>query len=218
MDDIFKGAPYLIQFAKNGEYENAWKISLLDSSPPTYKEVKNYVSKGDFETLAVEFFWHGSQKDTDDVITVLYNDTLQVNEEFFVKRMLQGFYESLDFSELVDFIDKHIIGFQFLFKIPMDFARVGVVDFWFSEGPIDIWQRGNEINKEELLRKLETNPKVLKSTKNYQAMARIFNFEGNRPGPYHIIHSVCTKKNGKTWELDKEKLYKDLVDFTKKFS
>lgn len=207
VDNIIDGRPDLIQFAKDGKYEEAWKIPL-DGRRPQDPEIEQYLTTGSYDELIVEYLWRSKDGENANVVTIFHNDNiLAKNRDKFMNMSLDIFYDYQSFSQFVFFFDKKIIGFDFLFKVPVDLARIGVLDHWFSVGPVDLWKRGEAIpNQEDLRTKIASNPKLSPSILNYQSLAFIFNIGRNLKGPFHAIKAPCAKKTGNGWEADIDKI------------
>ena len=84
----------IIQFAKDGKYEEAWIINL-DEKNPTDDQIQAYINKGDYKRLIVEYIWNPEVDDERYVLTVIQNDECQENDRFrFVKKCFQIFYQN----------------------------------------------------------------------------------------------------------------------------
>jgi hypothetical protein len=206
--------PQTIQFAKDGEYEEAWIIHLYDKKP-TDKEMKNYVADKDFKKLIVEYIWNPDNDAQRYVLTVIKNENMKINDDLiFVQGCFNLFYDKLDFESLIKRFNSEIIGTNSLFKTPVELVRLGVFNHWFSVGPIDLWNKGEELNKNTLINKIENRPEVGKSKLNYQGLAFIYNFHNQNSGPYHILKTPCCKKIKDEWVVDKDIIF----DYIKSFA
>ena len=112
-------------------------------------------------------------------------------------------------------LDTTLVGKQYLFKGEPDLIRIGIVDYWFSVGPILLWQKGwkKEIDNIILQERLSVKPEVVKTSLNYQGMSFIFNLNNSSPGMRYWIKSPCSKKVGDEWILDNDKIIHYLKDW-----
>lgn len=200
----------VIQFAKDGKYEEAWIISLKDDFPSN-DEINEYVSADDYEKLIVEFIWNNDVDEERYVLTVIQDDTCAEKDEYeFVKKCLDIFYEEKSFSDLIEKINQQIIGKEFLFEQPVQKIRLGVFNHWFSVGPIEMWDTGEVLDSKKIAQKIKSRPEVEKSKLNYQGLAFIYNFDGSKSGPYHILKTPCCYKQGDEWVVDIDLVNKNM--------
>lgn len=219
MDYIIQGAPDKIQFAKDGKYENAW-VTRINDGRPTDEEIQGYLEREDFEDLIVEYLWRSHDGENANVVTLFHNDNLLVENRFdFMNLAFDAFYEYRNFGDYVNFIDKRVIGFDFLFKVPVDIVRAGVLNHWFSVGPVDLWRRGEAVpDAETIKQKIAANPNLTPSQLNFQSLAFIFNFDKKLRGPYHVIKAPISRKTEKGWEIDMEKTAEQIKNWLKIFN
>lgn len=212
-----KNPPELIQFAKDGKYEEAW-IIRLDESRPSESVIKEYLDKDIYEKLIVEFIWNNELDEERYVLTVVQNEGCEEKDGYgFIVKCFDIFYEKLEFSELVTRIDQEIIGGEFLLKNPVQKVRLGVFNNWFSLGPIDIWSVGEDLDLdlEVISQKIKERPEIERSKLNYQGLAFIYNYDGSLPGPYHVLKTPCCHKVNDEWVVDIELVEKYLREMIK---
>lgn len=211
-----QGIPDKIQFALDGKYENAWTIDINDPRP-TEEQLQDYLIKEEFSELVVEYIWRSSDGENANVVTIGKNDNLLAKNSIdFMKLSLNVFYDYGNFDDFVNYIDRKIIGFDFLFKTPLDAIRVGVLNHWFSVGPVDLWRRGEVLpTLESIQTKVATNPRLTPTSLNYQTIAFIFNLDRKLRGAYHVIKAPAAKKTEAGWEIDCEKSYNLISNWVK---
>ena len=200
----------VIQFAKDGVYEEAWITSLQDPQPDV-KQMKQYVQADDYEKLIVEYIWNHDVDEQRYVLTVIQDENcLEKDRLKFVEKCFGILYAKLSFLETIDRLDKEIVGRQFLLRQPVQKVRLGIFNHWFSVGPIEMWDEGDELHEHEVLAKIKNRPEVEKSTLNYQGLAFIYNFDGSLPGPYHILKTPACKKVGQEWVVDASLVFENM--------
>jgi hypothetical protein len=192
----------IIQFAKDGKYEEAWIVSSGDPCP-SQTQIKDYLCKDKFDKLIVEFIWNPDDNESRYVLTVIFDGTCRLKGNLeFVTTCLEIFYSQLPFNDAIQQINQQVIGSDFLFSTPVEAIRLGVFNHWFSVGPIDLWLAGEPIDDEVIRQKIDERPEVKESTLNYQGLAFIYNFSGQQPGPYHVFKTPCCHENGVGWIVD----------------
>lgn len=206
MENLISGKPDMIQFAKDGKYESAWKIMISDGRP-TAEEIQSYLDAEEFNDLIVEYLWKSRDGENANVMTLFHNENMAVESNHdFINFSLDAFYDYTTFGDFKNYIDKRIIGFDFLFKSPVDVIRIGILNHWFSVGPVDLWKRGEvRPTLDQIRQKVLSNPKLNPSALNYQSLAFIFNFDKKLRGPYYVLKAPCSKKTESGWEVDFEK-------------
>ncbi len=219
MEIDIPGIPDKIQFAIDGKYENAWVIDINDPRP-TEDQLQDYLIKEEFSELVVEYIWRSTDGENANVVTIGKNDNLLAkNSADFMKLTLDVFYDYGNFDDFVNYIDRKVIGFDFLFKAPLDAIRVGVLNHWFSVGPVDLWRRGEVFPTLDAIKtKVATNPRLSPTSLNYQAVAFIFNLDRKLRGPYHVIKTSAAKKTNSGWEVDYEKFYTQMNNWFNVFN
>lgn len=200
----------VIQFAKDGKYEESWIINRDEDKPKT-QEIKRYVDQDKYERLIVEFIWNPDDDSQRYVLTVILNEHCVVKDrEEFISICLDILYEAADFATAIKELNERVVGKEFLFQVPVELVRLGIFNNWFSVGPIDLWNTGEELNKDEVIAKIKARPEVERSSLNYQGLAFIYNFSGKKSGPYHILKTPCCKKEGDEWVLVGELVWENL--------
>jgi len=207
--------PAVFQIAKDNKYEQSWIIDIQKVFP-TKEEVETYLNKEKFTYLAIEIQW--SQPEGAYVLTILFSKCMIVkNPQEFILKMFQLVNEYQNFDDLINRIDKEIIGREYLFKQDLEYVSVGIFNHWFSTGPVVIWQKGDEkiINKAILDAKFKGHEYLLKTDLNFQAMAYGYckDFEKQEFGIRHIFHSPSAKKVEDTWHLDFDQMLKYLHEW-----
>lgn len=197
-----KSPASIIQFAKDGKYEEAWIVHLSDSQP-SQAAIQQYVDQDAFKKLIVEYIWNPDNDGSRYVLTVIFDETCQLksNPEF-VTTCLDIFYSQLPFSETIQQLNQRVIGSDFLFSTPVEVIRLGVFNYWFSVGPIDLWLAGQPVDDQVIRQKIEKRPEVKNSTLNYQGLAFIYNFHGEQRGPYHVFKTPCCQRTELGWLVD----------------
>jgi hypothetical protein len=212
---LIKNSSGVIQFAKDGKYEESWIISINDSRP-TIEEIKNYVEADNYQKLIVEYIWNQDIDEERYVLTVIQDDgCIEKDRNKFVEKCLGIFYGELSFDDLVKQIDKQIVGREFLLQHPVQRVRLGVFNHWFSVGPIEMWDTGDDLSKEVIEQKIKVRPEVEKSNLNYQGLAFIYNFDGSLPGPYHILKTPTCHKKDEGWAVDTDLVYENMRGMVK---
>ncbi|MEA2056197.1 MAG: hypothetical protein U9O78_00550 [Patescibacteria group bacterium] len=200
----------VIQFAKDGKYEEAWILSLKDDKP-TMQEIKQYIELDDYEKLIVEYIWNQDVDEKRYVLTVIQDEGCQEqNRAQFITKCLNIFYEQVSFTKVLTRIDQEIIGHEFLLKQPVQRVRLGVFNHWFSVGPIEMWDSGDEFDEKSVTTKIKARPEVERSKLNYQGLAFIYNFDGSLPGPYHVLKTPTCHQDGDEWVVDIPLIYKNM--------
>lgn len=210
-----KDKPYFAQIAKDGVWESAFKINLTN---PDFKDAKLqlYLMRKPFQNLDAELFF----KDSDEEVYVLgltFNKKLLTQSSMeFITNIITLAKEFINFEDLINDLDATLIGKQYLFKGEPDLIRIGIVNHWFSVGPILLWQKGwkKEINNIILQERLSVKPEVVRTNLNYQGMSFIFNMNNSSPGVRHWIKSPCSKKMNGEWMLDEKKIIHYLKDWS----
>lgn len=153
----------IIQFAKDGKYEESWIISLNENRPAKNK-IKDYLNKDSYQKLIVEYIWGNNIDEERYVLTVIQDDAcLEKNKYQFVKKCLDILYDRLSFENLINQIDQQIIGKGFLLKQLVQKVRLGIFNHWFSVGPIEIWNGGDNLNLNLIKEKIKSRPEIERS-------------------------------------------------------
>lgn len=148
--------------------------------------------------MIVEYIWNQDVDEKRYVLTVIQDQGCQEKDKYqFVKKCLDIFYEKVSFEETLKRIDQEIIGHDFLLRHPVQRVRLGIFNHWFSVGPIEMWDSGDDDLSEEAVRKkIKARPEVEKSRLNYQGLAFIYNFDRSLLGPYHVLKTPTCHKDG----------------------
>ena len=120
-----------------------------------------------------------------------------------------------NFDTFVRNLNLEIVGHQFLLTGTPDLIRIGIVNHWFSVGPVLLWQRDlpKEMSLQKLEERLRTKPEVIETNLNYQGMSFIFNLKDKGSGPCHWMKSPCSKNENKVWRIDRQMILKYLHDW-----
>jgi hypothetical protein len=202
-----KSPAQTIQFAKDGKYEKAWIIDSKDNRP-NQSDIESYISREAFEKLIVEYIWNPNDDAGRFVLTVIQDETCELKDhEAFINSNLDILHDKRDFLTTVQAINSRIIGKDFLLESPAELIRLGVFNHWFSVGPIDLWKRGEILDKQVVEERINSRPEVKSSSLNFQGLAFIYNYDGELSGPYHILKTPCCRKDGKNWVVDNELVF-----------
>jgi hypothetical protein len=195
-------SPDTVQFAKDRKFEEAWIIR--SSAPrPSSEECRKYLQKERFELLILEYVWNSEDDDRRFVLTLLQDKHVKMrNPEEFVKTSLDLFYKKLDFMSLMNALDAQVIGKESLFQNPVHAVSIGIFNYWFSTGPIDLWKTGDSYNEERFRDKITARPEIQKTRLNFQALYFRFYTDGRYDGPYYGFKTPCCKKDGDFWVVD----------------
>ncbi len=193
-----------IQFAKDGKYEEAWIIQIDDKCPSLH-QIQDYLKKESYEKIAVEFIWNQDDDAKRFVLTVIHSDKTALETSInYIQSCLNIFFAKTSAFQMIDQYDHQIIEKSCLLQKPVQHIRLGVFNHWFSVGPIEIWDQGEEINLSTILDKINNRKNVKSSKLNYQGLAFIYNFDGKEAGPYHVLKTPCCKKTTDSWIVDNQ--------------
>jgi len=195
-------APDIVQFAKDRKFEEAWIISR--SAPrPSDEDCREYLQKEKFELLIVEYVWNSGEDDRRFVLTLLQDKHVKMRDpEQFLKTSIDLFYKKLDFMSLMNALDAEVIGKEYLLQQPVDAVTIGIFNYWFSAGPIDLWKTGENYSEETIREKITARPEIQKTRLNFQGLFFKFNADGRFNGPYYGLKTPCCKKDGNLWAVD----------------
>jgi len=195
-------APEVVQFAKDGKFEKAWIIRR--SGPrPSDEDCRKYIQKENFQVLILEYVWNFGEDDERFVLTLIQDEHVKMQDpEEFLKTSLDLFYKNLDFVPLINALDAEVIGKEYLFQQPIDTVFIGIFNYWFSAGPIDLWKAGESYNEEGIRGKITARPEIQKTRLNFQALYFKFNADRKYDGPSYGLKTPCCKKDGDFWIVD----------------
>jgi len=205
--------PFAIQIAKDGNWEACWQIDLKVHIPRE-QEIDKFLLDSEFQSLAAELIFPDQF-----IWGMTFRKGLKVSSpKGFIVLLLQLALSFEDFEAFCHDVEDHILGFPGLFEGDPDLIRIGVVNHWFSLGPILIWEKGSnrELVMSELETKLNTKPEVATTKLNYQGLSFIYATQDARL-PYHWIKSPCARQNENFWKVDPEKVatfMKEWLDFS----
>lgn len=203
-----KSAPVQLQIAKDGKWEECWMIEL--DRLPSQVDIEGYLTKEKYTDLAIEIVWEGHY-----ILGVEYAPHLLVTPAVFLERIMVDAQRCTDFGELIGELNTALTGQEFLLTGEPDLIRVGVVNHWFSVGPMQVWRKGEAktMTMQQLEQIISTKPEVESTKLNYQGMSFIFNLESTPPGTCHWIKSPCSKQENGVWKLDRTMIAKYLQEW-----
>ena len=197
--------PDTIQFGKDRKWEEAWIVKRNEQ-----KVIKNQIAdylSSQFTLLTVEFIWNSDHLDELFVLSIFLNHECKItNHQDFIQICLELFYEYKDFDGLIENYESEIIGFTNLFENPVEAVTLGIFNHWLSVGPVDLWNNGEELNIEDVSKRIKDRPEVERSKLNFQGLLFMFNFSHDYKGPAHGIKTPCCVKKGDEWVIDLRKI------------
>jgi hypothetical protein len=194
--------PDMVLFTKDRKYEEAWIIR--SSAPrPSGEACRKYLQEKQFEVLILEYVWNSEDDSRRFVLTLFQDKHVKMQDpEEFLKTSLDLFYGKLDFMSLMNTLDSQVIGKEYLLQQPVDAVTIGIFNYWFSAGPIDLWKAGENYNEEGIRQKIQARPEIQKTRLNFQGLFFKFNADGRYDGPYYGFKTPCCQKNGDFWVVD----------------
>jgi hypothetical protein len=214
---LLPGRPYALQIAKDGKWENPLIIKLRPNSRSDHtKKLAAFLGKEKFESLAIEAMF----KDSAGLITIfgmIYSKRLPLGELDFLAKFADAARDYRDFGGFISDLNKHVIGkAKLLLSGTPDIIRIGIVNHWFSTGPIQLWEKDKPriMTPEQLENQLAQRPEIAETKLNFQGLSFIFN--RNDLGVWHYVKPGCSRRSGGKYRLDKRRilfLLKELADF-----
>ncbi|MBP9758852.1 hypothetical protein KBD45_04085 [Candidatus Dojkabacteria bacterium] len=196
--------PDVIQFAKDRKFEEAWIIPF-DNVVPTEEIINQYLAKEPYQVLIVEYIWDSKRDEKRFVLTVFKDGTCKLKNDFeFMNICLNQFFNYQGFDKLIDTLNQKIVGSEAILNLPLEAINLGIFNYWLSTRPIDIWEMGEEYNKDDMLSKLQARPEIINTNLNYQGLQFRFNLKGDFPGPYYGFKTPCCHKVDGVWKVDFE--------------
>lgn len=173
--------PDYVQFAINGNYENAWKIDF-DQGRPYKKEINKFLDS-EQKVLVISFEAHYKTKD--DIayyFGVRYPSNFSKVNGFadFFDKTSKGIWKSNknDITNVISNISFNLTGKEDEFMKPNALDRIVVVlvvNWWKTYGEIKIWGKGQQrLITEGILKEKMTDKLPLLSDKNYAGMEIVF--------------------------------------------
>lgn len=206
LEKIIHTKPDVLQFAKDRKYEEAWIINLSEPKP-FEEQIKNYLDKNKFETIIVEYVWNSKDDDSRFVLTLFLDEKCKLKDQKkFIDINLKLFYDYSDFYSFIKTLDDKIIGSEYLLVNSVDSVNLSVFNHWLSIGPVELWEKGNLYNLEEIKSKIESRPEIKKTSLNYQGLLFRFNVDGKLNGPYYGIKTPCCTRVKNEWIIDYKKI------------
>ena len=202
LDSNISNSAGIIQFAKDGKYEEAMILSLNDERP-SVEFIENYCSDPNYKQLIVEFVWNPDTDSERYVFTLVQDkNCAEQDRSIFVQTSLNIFYSKFNFKQLIQALDKMVVGAPLLLKSEIQRVRLGIFNHWFSTGPIEMWQKGEIFNENIVREKVSNRPDILQTKLNFQGLAFIFNFDGSESVPYHVLKTPTCFQDGDLWKVD----------------
>lgn len=195
-----RGEPFLIQFAKDYEFEKAFKIE-----PPyelSQQSLSDYLDD-EFDNLCVEIFVKDRTGRTV-VFGFTYDKTMNLEDEYnFVETCLNLVKKYTDFEKFITKAEKLLLdGTSIMYEGEPDLLRIGILDYWFSTGPALIWKYGdeNDVNEDYVKDVMKDWPEIVETELNTQGISWLFGKE--RYGVSHWIMWQCGEKQENKYFLD----------------
>lgn len=205
--------PYLLQIAKDDVWEKTWDIDL--SRPlPSDNDIEKYINASKYKTLAIEILFKKSKESF--ILGLSFNTGLLTGTLLdFLRTVVEETSHYADFISFVSRLDHKLVGKKYLLEGTPDLIRIGIVNHWFSVGPILLWQKGEnkELSQGRLYEKYHFKPEVVKTSLNYQGMSFIYNIKNKSPGLCHWMKSPCSTYNKGVWQLDNMLILRYLQDW-----
>lgn len=194
--------PFLIQVAKDQQWEETWNIPLSTEFSKR-KAIVQYLKVKPFTSIAVEILFQG--KEGVFIWGLLYNNKLKIKTPAeFLEIVIKAVGKYHNFTSLVNYLDQMVVGEKYFFTKQPELIRIGIVNHWFSVGPLDLWKRGQpkSFTRDNLVRKLKQRPELFQTYLNYQGLAFLFNLENKAPGLRYWIKTPCSRQKQGKWYLD----------------
>lgn len=178
-----------IQFAKDYNFEEAWKLDLPLNVVDD--EIVAYINQGKYLNICCEIFF-----ETENGYLIIGFSS--INNEY-----LKFIKDSLSFSQNDNNINEYISNAKN--KIP-DLVRIGILDYWFKTGLCTLWSKGNQkdFSRENIIKLLNTTPQLLQTNLNPQGIS--FYFSKTDINPEHWIMYDVSKKEGKVYNINIERI------------
>ncbi len=194
--------PTSIQIAKDRKWENAW-ILPCSQQFPTEKKVETYLKSESFETIEVELVFE--QSNGIRIFGIDHTKHLLIpNPKDFILEIFKIVENYSDFISCIHLLDQSLIGNEYFLRQDPDLIRIGVVNHWFSVGPLLLWKKGQEkiMKRSRLKQHFLEKPKVFSTHLNYQGMSFVMNLASQVPRTCHWIKAPCSTKVGNRWILN----------------
>jgi hypothetical protein len=171
-------SPFKIQSAIDRQWEKAWKVSL-DDFVYTEDQIRDFV-KGESQIVGVELFYK-AKAGTDLYLGMQYHQDLTGIRSPF--EFVAAYFRAI--SELKDRSFQNVIyrlgevlnqaPSTFVFDEPSSIL-MGVVDWWLTFGPCEIWRRSEEkrISLHALKQKLEGHLGLISNERNYTGLEFVY--------------------------------------------
>lgn len=201
---VIVSKPDIIQFAKDRKYEEAWIIPLKVGRP-TEQEISAYLNKDQYELMIVEYIWNSEIDDKRFVLTVFFDSNCELQDhKIFINLCLDMFFNYDNFISFVELFDQKIIGRAYLFRSLAEVCNMSIFNHWLSVGPVDLWQKGELYDRENIKQKISSRPEIETSRLNYQGLLFRFNISLKENGPIYGLKTPCCKKDKDKWRVDYE--------------
>jgi hypothetical protein len=207
-----KETPFKIQSATNRQWERAWKMSLDDFSF-TEDQVRHFI-KGKIQIVAIELFYK-TIKGLDFYLGVQYHPDLKGPQDpfEFMTTYFQTLLELKDrsFQNMAQHLGK-VLNHDpstFSFAEPTS-VLLGVVDWWMTFGPCEIWRRGEprSLSLRALRQKLKGHENLTSNTKNYTGLEFVYDLV-----PKYWVSFQVGERDKDMFHLDYDRTLKLLSEY-----
>jgi len=202
---LLADAPYKIQVAVDRQWESALKLNFSQLEFDE-QQIKGFL-RGNPEIVAIELFYktldgfdfyigiqHGNKlKKVATPIEFIYQYILSLKrlQDLSLPSVIRSLGESLNGDPRAFFSEQ-----------PAS-AALGVVDYWMTFGPSEIWKQGEaEVTEQHVRQKLSAHPDLLSNDKNYVGLEVVF----NTPTLHWLSFQVSDAYEGK-YVLNIPKIY-----------
>lgn len=210
-----KGTPTIIQFAKDYNFKNAWRIK--PSTGVSQRDINNYLDPKSYSNICVEYF---AKDSTDRIVVFGFSNSPNTrcpDDRDFIRLCLDKAATHNIFDRFISSIESSLLGKEgVMYQNTPDMIRVGIIDYWFDTGPCLIWSNGEpkEISIDSINRKLSKYPEIHDTQLNIQGISFLYSM--NRFGIEHWIMWQCGEKKKGRFIIDPERistLLMSLLDF-----
>lgn len=185
--------PYRIQLAKDHIWETPWIIDT-NKNIPSDQEITSFLNSN-YKSIQTEM-WFRDLEGLTTIFVLGHNSNYLLSDcKEFLQFYFKSVYEYQSFSQIISLLNKKLFGSDYLFSDIPDLARVSIVNYWFSQNPVTVWEKKNSQKPTyESLKLAFQNREDLKKTHlNFQGMACPTDFE-NKIGYYGIKPQVGAKQ------------------------
>jgi hypothetical protein len=212
MSSLLPNKPYALELAKDNRWEECLVIELPYRGDMTQR-LANYLAKGKFEAVAIEAHFKDSNGLTN-IFGIKYKRRLRVSELEFLEVFADAARNYIDFPHLISTLDLKVYGkSEFLLSGDPDIITVGIVNHWFSTGPVQIWKKGasKRLTAPQLERLFKARPEIAETRLNFQGISIIY--DSNGAVSRHYLKPSCGKYQRGKYRLDKRLILALLKEF-----